>query len=114
MTIHTTIQSIFTAAAVGCALTSSTAFAQASDSSSKPKPTSPWEFVVNSGTLIPTGAQGNAIKRGGVSAAQLTYVIRPMFAITSTAGWARSKDIATADNPKLDVFTYDVGAEVRA
>jgi hypothetical protein len=42
------------------------------------------------------------------------YVARPALAITSTVGWARSRDIATAGDPKLDVFTYDVGAEVRA
>ena len=28
-------------------------------------------------------------------------------------GWARSRDVATAGDPKLDVFTYDVGAELR-
>jgi hypothetical protein len=29
-------------------------------------------------------------------------------------GWARSRDLATANTPKLDVFTYDIGAEARA
>jgi hypothetical protein len=58
--------------------------------------------------------QRDAIKRGSLTAAQLTYVLRPAFAITSTVGWARSRDVAIAGTPKLDVFTYDVGAEVRA
>ncbi len=71
------------------------------------------EFLVSSGSLAPTGVQRDAIKRGNLTAAQLSYVVRPNFAITSTLGWARSRDIASAGDPKLDVFTYDVGAEVR-
>jgi hypothetical protein len=110
-----TIQSAIIAAAVGCTLLSATnASAQASDSLSTSKTKSRWGLLVNSGTLVPTGAQRDAIKRGNLTAAQVTYVIRPTFAITSTAGWARSRDVAIADTPKLDVFTYDVGAEVRA
>ena len=73
-----------------------------------------WEFMVTSGTVVPTGAQRDAIRRGGLTAAQLTYAPSPSFALTSSLGWARSRDIATAGDPKLDVFTYDVGAEVRA
>jgi hypothetical protein len=29
-------------------------------------------------------------------------------------GWARSRDVSIGDTPKLDVFTYDVGTELRA
>jgi hypothetical protein len=76
----------------------------------KPK----WEFLIASGTLIPTGAQRGTIKRANLTAAQLSYVVRPHLAITSTLGWARSRDIARAGTPKLDIFTYDVGAEARA
>jgi hypothetical protein len=73
-----------------------------------------WSLLVPSGVIVPTGAQRHAIKRGNVSALQLSFAPRPMFAITSTFGWARSRDVATIGDPKLDVFTYDVGAEVRA
>jgi hypothetical protein len=73
-----------------------------------------WEFVVPSGALVPTGAQRGAIKRANLTAVQLAYVPRPSLAITSTLGWARSRDLATAGDPKLDVFTYDVGGELRA
>jgi hypothetical protein len=73
-----------------------------------------WELNVPSGTLVPTGDQRDAIKRGNLSAVQITFVAKPMFAITTTGGWARSRDIATVGDPKLDVFTYDVGAELRA
>ena len=95
-------------------MTASNLSAQDTDTSAKPEPKSRWELRVPSGTLVPTGAQRDAIKRGNLTAVQLTYVARPALAITSTVGWARSRDVATADNPKLDVFTYDVGAEVRA
>lgn len=73
-----------------------------------------WSLLVPGGSMVPTGAQRQAIKRGDLTAVQLAYSVRPAFAITSTFGWARSKDIATAGNPKLDVFTYDVGVEARA
>jgi len=73
-----------------------------------------FEFIVNSGTVVPTGTQRAAIKRGGLTAAQLSYVLRPAFALTASIGWARTRDIATAGNPRLDMFTYDVGGELRA
>ncbi len=73
-----------------------------------------FEFIVNSGTVVPTGAQRDAIKRANVTAAQLSYVIDPSFAITASVGWARTRDIASAGDPKLDMFTYDMGGEVRA
>jgi hypothetical protein len=73
-----------------------------------------WELLIPTGTVVPTGAQRDAIKRANLSAVQLSYVPRPALAVTAMVGWARSRDIATANDPKLDVFTYDVGAEVRA
>jgi hypothetical protein len=73
-----------------------------------------WEFIVNSGTVVPTGDQRNAIERGSLTAAQLSYVIRPSFAITASFGWARTRDVANLEDEKLDMLTYDVGGEVRA
>jgi len=107
-----TIQTAAIAAATGL-LVASAVNAQATDSAAA-KPESRSALLFTSGTLVPTGAQRNAIKRANLSAAQLTYAINPSFAITSTVGWARSRDVSIADNPKLDVFTYDVGAELRA
>ena len=72
-----------------------------------------WEFLVASGTLIPTGAQRDVIQRANITAAQLTYVVRPELAITAALGWARSRDIAVVGDPRLDIFTYDLGAEFR-
>jgi hypothetical protein len=73
-----------------------------------------WEFIGSSGALVPTGAQRDVLKDAQLSTAQLSYVMRSRFAVTTTVGWARSRDLATAGNPKLDVFSYDAGAEARA
>lgn len=73
-----------------------------------------WELVVPAGRLIPTGAQRDAIERGGMNAVQLSYVARPTLALTSTLGWARSRDVAAPNHPKVDVLLLDVGAEARA
>ena len=72
-----------------------------------------WEFDLPTGPVVPTGAQRGAIKRGNLTAAQLSYVVRPDLAITATVGWARSRDIHSIGKSKLDVFTYDLGAEIR-
>jgi hypothetical protein len=114
MTIRS-LHSILIGAVAGCTLlTAKRVVAQTAESPAAPTVPARWEFLVNSGTLVPTGAEHHAIKRANLTAAQLTYVVRPMFAVTSTFDWARSRDAAVADNPKLDVFTYDIGAEVRA
>jgi hypothetical protein len=74
---------------------------------------SKWEFLVESGTLFPTGAQRDVIKRANLTAARLAYVVRPALAITATVGWARARDVASVTDPRLDIFTYDLGAEFR-
>jgi hypothetical protein len=73
-----------------------------------------WEFLVSSGNIVPTGAQRDAIKRSNLTVAQFSYVVRPLIALTASIGWARSRDIATVGDPRLDVFTYDLGTEFRA
>ena len=40
--------------------------------------------------------------------------MRPRIAVTGTFAWARSRDLANADTPKLDVFTSDLGIEARS
>lgn len=71
------------------------------------------EFRIPGGVLIATGAQRDQLKDAQLTAAQLSWVVRPRLAITGTFGWARSRDIASAGAPKLDVFTSDVGLETR-
>ena len=86
----------------------------AAEAQTSPVEPGKWEFRIPSGGLVPTGAQRESLKDAHLTAAQASYVVRPAFAITATVGWARSRDLASAADPKLDVFTYDVGAEARA
>jgi hypothetical protein len=79
-----------------------------------PQARNSWELIASSGALVATGAQRDAIKDAPLSTAQLSYVVRSRFALTTTIGWARSRDLVAAGRPKLDVFTYDLGAEARA
>jgi len=76
-------------------------------------PASKWEFLVASGILFPTGAERDVVRRANVTALQLSYVIRPELAVTGAVGWVRSRDISAVTDPKLDIFTYDLGAEFR-
>ncbi len=72
-----------------------------------------FQFVVSSGALVPTGAQRGAVAAGDMTAAQLSYRVLPQIAVTGALGWTRSHDVVAAGQPTLDVFTYDVGAELR-
>jgi hypothetical protein len=107
-----TIRFAFIAAVVGSTL-NATSTLLAQELRPAAGKTARWELLVPSGALVPTGSQRDAIKTANLSAVQLTLVAQPAFAITSTVGWARSRDIASTGNPKLDVFSYDLGAEIR-
>ena len=107
------IKSAVIATAVGTTLAASLS-AQATEPTPSQAKRDRWELLVPSGALMPTGQQGEAIRSGNLNAVQVTYVVRPAIAITSMFGWARSRDVATSGSPKLDVFTYDVGAELRS
>ncbi len=73
-----------------------------------------WQLIVSSGRFIPTGAQRAAVERGKATVAQVSYALQEGLALTTSFGWARTRDVAGLDSPRLDMFTYDVGAEVRA
>lgn len=70
-----------------------------------------WELRIPSGALIATGAQRDQVKNAQMTGLQLTRKLGSAFALTGTFGWARSRDLAAIDTPKLDVFTSDVGIE---
>jgi hypothetical protein len=72
-----------------------------------------WEFRLASGSLVPTGGERDVIKPAQMSAAQLTWTPQPSFALSATFGWARSRDLGSASEPRLDVFMSDVGVELR-
>lgn len=73
-----------------------------------------WELLLSSGALVPTGAHRDAIRTANLSTAQLSYAIRSRVALTTMFGWARSRDLSSVGDPKLDVFTFDAGLEARA
>lgn len=70
-----------------------------------------WQFRLANGSLVPTGAQRDALKRAPVLAAQLSRILTPTLAVVGTFGWARSRDLATVDATKLDIFSADLGIE---
>ena len=74
---------------------------------------SSWEVRVPTGSFVPTGDQRDVLKSGSTTALQVSRVLNPAFAITGTVSWARSRVINSADAPKLDAFTSDLGVEYR-
>ncbi len=72
-----------------------------------------FELLVPSGTVVPTGAQDDDVKRGNLTAVQLSYGLRPDLVLTSTVGWARTTPRGLGPEAKLDLFTYDAGVEYR-
>ena len=89
-------------------LSAPTAVAQ----SSAPEPRA-WELRITSGAFVPTGDQRNALKDAQMTAAQMSWLVRPSLAVTGTFAWARTRDVAQLDAPKLDAFTSDLGIELR-
>ena len=71
------------------------------------------ELRFTGGAFVPTGNQRTSLGNAHVTAAQLSWVLRPSLAITGTFGWARSRDLLSVTSPKLDVFTSDLGVEAR-
>jgi hypothetical protein len=72
-----------------------------------------FELLVPSGTVVPTGAQEDNMKRANLTAVQLSYGLRPDLVLTSTIGWARTTPLGLGPEAKLDLFTYDAGVEYR-
>ena len=66
------------------------------------------------GAYIPTGDQRDLLKDAVLVGGQASYRLNPQFAITGTLGWAPSKDRILPGDQKLDLWQYDLGAEVRA
>jgi Outer membrane protein beta-barrel domain len=66
------------------------------------------------GAYIPTGDQRDFLKDAVLVGGQASWSVIPAFAITGTFGWSPTKDRITAGNQTLDIFQYDLGAELRA
>lgn len=75
--------------------------------------TRPWSIRFTSGALVPTGAQRDAFSSAQLSAMGLSWRLRPALDITGSVSWARSRAVGVVERPKLDVFTSDLGLELR-
>lgn len=72
-----------------------------------------FEFVMPTGTITPAGERGDDLERANLTAVQVSYGLRPDLVITSTVGWARTRPVVRNTDSRLDMFTYDLGAECR-
>ena len=73
-----------------------------------------FEIRPYAGAYIPTGDQRDLLKDAVIVGGQASYRILPQLALTGTVGWAPSKDRITPGDQKLDLWQYDIGAELRA
>ena len=66
------------------------------------------------GAYIPTGDQRDLLKDAVLAGAQLSWRAIPALAITGSFGWAPTKDRVRPGDQTLDIYQYDVGAELRS
>lgn len=93
------------AALLALALMASTLGAQAPGTAFELRP-----FV---GAFIPTGDQRDLLKDAVLVGGQASWRLVPALALTGTFAWSPSKDRITAGNQTLDIYQYDLGAELR-
>jgi hypothetical protein len=65
------------------------------------------------GAYIPTGDQRDILKDAVLVGAQASWHVIPALSFTGTFAWSPSKDRITAGDQTLDIYQYDVGAELR-
>lgn len=92
---------------IGFALTAVAGAAQA-------QMTTSFELRPFVGAYIPTGDQRDLLEDAVLVGAQLSWHALPYLGVTGTFGWSPSKDRITPGDQTLDIYQYDVGAELRA
>jgi hypothetical protein len=65
------------------------------------------------GALVATGAQHDALKNAVLVGGQASYAFHPNFALVGSFGWSPSQDKLSVQQPKLDLYQYDLGLEGR-
>ena len=65
------------------------------------------------GALLGTGDQHDALKSAVLVGGQASYAFHPNLAFVGTFGWSPSQDKLSAQQPKLDLYQYDLGIEGR-
>jgi opacity protein-like surface antigen len=66
------------------------------------------------GAYLPTGDQRDFVKEAVVVGAQASWTVNSNAALTTSFGWAPTKDKVSAGDQTVDQFQYDVGVEARA
>src|SRR5206468_3241695 len=64
------------------------------------------------GGYVPTGQQRDFLKGSVFAGGQASWQVIPEFALVGTFGWSPSNDKITSGQPKLDLYQYDLGAEL--
>jgi len=66
------------------------------------------------GAFLPTGSQHDALEAAVIVGGQASYRVVRALAITASFAWSPSADRVRPGGPRLDVYQYDAGAELRA
>jgi len=74
----------------------------------------PFELRPYVGAYIPTGDQRDLLKDAVLVGGQASYRLIPQLSITGSFAWSPSKDRISAGDQTLDLYQYDLGAELRA
>jgi len=105
-----TMSTIVRRGAAGAALI---ALAPLASVASAQAPSTQFELRPLVGAYIPTGDQRDLLKDAVLVGGQASWRLVPALALTGAFGWSPSKDRITAGNQTLDIYQYDVGAELR-
>ena len=65
------------------------------------------------GAIVGTGVQRQTLESAVLVGAQASYVLHPNVAFVGTLGWSSSRDKLSVQQPRLDLYQYDVGIEGR-
>lgn len=104
----------FTSAVVRRALNSATLLTFiASAGTAQAQGSTAFELRPFVGAYIPTGDQRDLLKDAVLVGGQASWRAIPLLALTGTFAWSPSKDRLTPGNQTLDIYQYDVGAELR-
>jgi Outer membrane protein beta-barrel domain len=79
-----------------------------------PKASGAFEIRPYVGAYLPTGDQRDLLKDAVLVGGQASYRVIPQLSVTGSFAWSPSKDRITAGDQTLDLYQYDVGAELRA
>ena len=84
----------------------------ASDPVSSSTFTRTFEIRPFAGVFVPTGSQRDVLDDAGFTGLQLGFEVHPNVTLVGSFGWAPSEDVTRSSANKVDIYQYDVGAEL--